>query len=103
MDKKEIKKAACIHHTATFTGFFAGLYCLAAVRQKIPAKFLLIIHVFTQGWAIIKILYDYADGRARFSKTYEQIHKLYVKRILLAFSVVFKVGIPLIFVRNKGK
>lgn len=103
MDKKEIKKAACIHHTATFTGFFAALYFLEAAKEKIPAKLMLILHIFIQGWAILKIIFDCADGRCRFSEAYEQIPTLYVKKILLAFSVVFKVGIPLILGTNKRK
>lgn len=76
MQEKEVSLCTWLHHIATFTGIYAGLYQLMTKELNCWRKGGLILFTSFQSWAGIKILRDAVTGIPRFRQVCDSIHNL---------------------------
>lgn len=76
MKEKEVSLCTWLHHIATFTGIYAGLYQLMTKKLNCWRKGGLILFTLFQSWAGIKIFRDAVTGIPRFRQICDSIHNL---------------------------
>lgn len=76
MQEKEVSLCTWLHHIATVTGIYAGLYQLMTKELNRWRKGGLILFTSFQSWAGIKILRDAVTGIPRFRQVCDSIHNL---------------------------
>lgn len=102
MREKEQSVLIYIHHIATFLGFFAAVFQLRERKKSSFKKAGLFFFVLGQGFAVVKIICDWWEGKSRLWKSIEKIQTYskneYEERgilwSLILLSAIWKIGVP---------